>query len=34
MTFKRIRVPGEETVDVPALLASTGRMDWREAVKR
>src|SRR6185369_16022559 len=33
MTFKRIRVPGEETVDVPALLASTGRMDWREAVK-
>src|SRR6266446_186579 len=34
MTFKRIRVPGEETVDVAALLASTGRMDWREAVKR
>jgi 2,5-furandicarboxylate decarboxylase 1 len=34
MTFKRIRVPGEETVDVPALLASPGRMDWREAVKR
>src|SRR5947209_20589111 len=34
MTFRRIGVPGEETVDVPALLASTGRMDWREAVKR
>jgi 2,5-furandicarboxylate decarboxylase 1 len=34
MTFKRIRVPGEETVDVATLLASTGRMDWREAVKR
>ena len=30
MTFKRIRVPGEEKVDVAALLASTGRMDWRE----
>ena len=34
MTFKRIRVPGEENVDVTALLASTGRVDWREAVKR
>jgi len=34
MTFKRIRVPGEENVDVAALIASTGRMDWREAVKR
>jgi 2,5-furandicarboxylate decarboxylase 1 len=34
MTFKRIRVPGEEKVDVATLLASTGRMDWREAVKR
>ena len=34
MMFKRIRVPGEETVDVAALLASTGHMDWREAVKR
>src|SRR5262245_48284489 len=34
MTFKRIRVPGEETVDVAELLASTGRVDWHEAVKR
>jgi hypothetical protein len=34
MTFKRIRVPGEENVDVTALLASTGRVDWRKAVKR
>ena len=34
MTFKRIRVPGEEKVDVAALIASTGGMDWREAVKR
>jgi 2,5-furandicarboxylate decarboxylase 1 len=34
MTFKRIRVPGEEKVDVAALIASTGSMDWREAVKR
>jgi 2,5-furandicarboxylate decarboxylase 1 len=34
MTFKRIRVPGEEAVDVEALLATTGRTSWREAVKR
>src|SRR5262249_49558486 len=34
MTFKRIRVPGEEKVDVAALMAGTGSMDWREAVKR
>jgi hypothetical protein len=34
MTFKRIHVPGEEKVDVAALLAGTGRMDWRKAVKR
>jgi 2,5-furandicarboxylate decarboxylase 1 len=34
MTFKRIRVPGEESVDVEALLATTGRTSWREAVKR
>src|SRR5262245_34810804 len=34
MTFKRIRVPGEESVDVAALLATTGRTSWREAVKR
>jgi 2,5-furandicarboxylate decarboxylase 1 len=34
MVFKRIRVPGEENVDVPALLASTGHTNWRDAVKR
>jgi 2,5-furandicarboxylate decarboxylase 1 len=34
MVFKRIRVPGEETVDVAALLAGTGNTNWREAVKR
>jgi 2,5-furandicarboxylate decarboxylase 1 len=34
MVFKRIRVPGEENVDVAALLASTGHTNWREAVKR
>jgi 2,5-furandicarboxylate decarboxylase 1 len=34
MTFKRIRVPGEEKVDVQALLAGAGRTNWREALKR
>jgi 2,5-furandicarboxylate decarboxylase 1 len=34
MVFKRIRVPGEENVDVAALLASTGHTNWRDAVKR
>ena len=34
MVFKRIRVPGEEDVDVKALLAGTGGANWREAVKR
>jgi 2,5-furandicarboxylate decarboxylase 1 len=33
MTFKRIRVPGEEDVDVKALLASSGGANWRDAVK-
>jgi 2,5-furandicarboxylate decarboxylase 1 len=33
MTFKRIRVPGEEKVDVQALLAGAGRTNWREALK-
>jgi hypothetical protein len=32
--FKRICVPGEEKVDVAALLAGTGRANWREAMKR
>jgi 2,5-furandicarboxylate decarboxylase 1 len=31
MTFKRIRVPGEEDVDVAALLAGAGIVDWRAA---
>jgi 2,5-furandicarboxylate decarboxylase 1 len=34
MVFKRICVPGEEKVDVAALLAGTGRADWRAAIKR
>jgi 2,5-furandicarboxylate decarboxylase 1 len=34
MVFKRIRVPGEENVDVAALLAGAGNTNWREAVKR
>jgi 2,5-furandicarboxylate decarboxylase 1 len=34
MVFKRIRVPGEEDVDVKALLASPGGANWRDAVKR
>jgi len=33
MVFKRIRVPGEEDVDVKALLARTGNECWRDAVK-
>ena len=32
MVFKRIRVPGEEAVDVEGLLKS-GRTDWRAALK-
>jgi 2,5-furandicarboxylate decarboxylase 1 len=34
MTFKRIRVPGEELVDVKALLAGAPRGNWRDALKR
>jgi len=34
MVFKRIRVPGEEKVDVGALLAGTGNANWRDALKR
>ena len=33
MVFKRIRVPGEEDVDVEALLNGQGAMDWRAALK-
>ncbi len=32
MTFKRIRVPGEEEVDVAALLARPGDANWRDSV--
>ncbi len=34
MRFKRIRVPGEENIDVAALLAAAGKNNWREAVSR
>jgi 2,5-furandicarboxylate decarboxylase 1 len=34
MTFKRIRVPGEEKISVDALLHDGGGMNWREALKR
>ena len=33
MVFKRIRVPGEEAVDVASLLSGTGRSNWRDSVK-
>jgi 2,5-furandicarboxylate decarboxylase 1 len=33
MVFKRIRVPGEESVDVDRLLAEQGGPSWRDAVK-
>jgi 2,5-furandicarboxylate decarboxylase 1 len=34
MMFKRIRVPGEENVDVEALLANSRGTSWRDALKR
>jgi 2,5-furandicarboxylate decarboxylase 1 len=34
MVFKRIRVPGEETVDVERLLAEPAGPKWRDALKR
>ena len=34
MMFKRIHVPGEEKVDVGALLAGAGNANWRDALKR
>jgi 2,5-furandicarboxylate decarboxylase 1 len=34
MTFKRIRVPGEENVDVQALLSGALRGNWRDALKQ
>jgi 2,5-furandicarboxylate decarboxylase 1 len=33
MTFKRIRVPGEEAVNVAELLKHGGKVDWRSALK-
>jgi 2,5-furandicarboxylate decarboxylase 1 len=33
MVFKRIRVPGEESVDVDGLLAEQGETSWRDAVR-
>ena len=33
MTFKRIRIPGEEAVDVEALLAQASTCNWRDALK-
>jgi 2,5-furandicarboxylate decarboxylase 1 len=33
MAFKRIRVPGEETVDVEALIAASSGAGWRDALK-
>jgi 2,5-furandicarboxylate decarboxylase 1 len=34
MKFKRIRVPGEETIDVAEILNQDGRTDWRAAISR
>jgi 2,5-furandicarboxylate decarboxylase 1 len=33
MTFKRIRVPGEEAIDVAEVLKRGGGADWRDALK-
>jgi 2,5-furandicarboxylate decarboxylase 1 len=33
MTFKRIRVPGEERVDLDGVIAPTASANWREALK-
>ena len=32
MTFKRIRVPGEETIDVAETIKRSG-VNWRDALK-
>ena len=32
MTFKRIRVPGEEAIDVAEVLKRDGGLNWREVV--
>ena len=33
MKFKRIRVPGEEAIDVAEVLKRGGSADWRAALK-
>jgi 2,5-furandicarboxylate decarboxylase 1 len=33
MTFKRIRVPGEEHVDLAKAVDSSRSMDWRHAIE-
>src|SRR6185312_3063950 len=33
MTFKRIRVPGEETIDVADILKRDSGANWRDALK-
>ena len=33
MTFKRIRVPGEEAIDVAEVLRRNPARDWRAALK-
>ncbi len=33
MTFKRIRVPGEETIDIADILKRDSGTDWRKALK-
>src|SRR5216684_4431211 len=33
MVFKRIRVPGEEAIDVTEVLKQSGGADWRAALK-
>ena len=32
MVFKRIRVPGEETVDLERVVSPTAATDWRKAL--
>jgi 2,5-furandicarboxylate decarboxylase 1 len=34
LSFKRIRVPGEERIDVEGLMSEPGCADWRAALKR
>jgi hypothetical protein len=32
MTFKRIRVPGEEQVDLEGVVSPLGATQWRKAI--